>query len=65
MSAKMLKLKQLSGEATKRFAPAQVKHATVTQIQDALGAAIGFTGSAISGNVRTVAVGLYEEMSNE
>jgi len=37
----------------------------VTQIQDALGAAIGFTGSAISGNVRTVAVGLYEEMSNE
>ncbi|CRM02876.1 hypothetical protein [Pseudomonas sp. 31 R 17] len=65
MSAKMLKLKQLSGETTKRFTPAQVRHATVTQIQDALGAAIGFTGSAISGNVRTIAVGLYEEMSDE
>ncbi|MGU9829254.1 NAD synthetase [Pseudomonas sp. LF242] len=62
MTSKMLKLKQLSGEATKRFTPTQVKHATVTQIKDALGAAIGFTGSAISGNVRTVAVGLYEEI---
>ena len=62
MTSKMLKLKQLSGEATKRFTPAQVKHATVTQIKDALGAAIGFTGSAISGNVRTIAVGLYEEI---
>ncbi|WP_395609401.1 NAD synthetase [Pseudomonas sp. B22129] len=62
MSSKMLKLKQLSGEATKRFTPAQVKHATVTQIKDALGAAIGLTGSAVSGNVRTIAVGLYEEI---
>lgn len=62
MTSKMLKLKQLSGEPTKRFTPAQVKHATVTQIKDALGAAIGFTGSAISGNVRTIAVGLYEEI---
>ena len=25
------------------------------------GAAIGFTGSAVSGNVRTIAIGLYEE----
>lgn len=62
MTSKMLKLKQLSGEPTKRFTPVQVKHATVTQIKDALGAAIGFTGSAISGNVRTIAVGLYEEI---
>ncbi|WP_017254329.1 hypothetical protein [Pseudomonas tolaasii] len=62
MTSKMLKLKQLSGEATKRFTPAQVKHATVTQIKDALGAAIGLTGSAVSGNVRTIAVGLYEEI---
>ena len=61
LSSKMIKLKQLSGELPKRFTPTEVKHATVTQIKDALGAVIGFTGSAVSGNVRTVAVGLYEE----
>ena len=58
----MLKLRQLSRELPKRFTPTQLKHATVTQIQDALGASIGFTGSALSGNVRTLAVGLYEEI---
>ncbi|NNA66646.1 NAD synthetase [Pseudomonas gessardii] len=62
LTSKMIKLKQLSGELPKRFAPTEVKHATVTQIKDALGAAVGFTGSAISGNVRTVAIGLYEEI---
>ena len=61
LSSKMIKLKQLSGELPKRFTPTEVKHATVTQIKDALGAVIGFTGSAVSGNVRTIAVGLYEE----
>ncbi|MBF6028029.1 NAD synthetase [Pseudomonas sp. P115] len=61
LSSKMIKLKQLSGELSKRFTPTEVKHATVTQIKDALGAVIGFTGSAVSGNVRTIAVGLYEE----
>ncbi|AYF46529.1 NAD synthetase [Pseudomonas fluorescens] len=61
LTAKMIKLKQLSGELPKRFTPTEVKHATVTQIKDALGAVIGFTGSAVSGNVRTIAVGLYEE----
>ncbi|WLI12107.1 MULTISPECIES: NAD synthetase [Pseudomonas] len=61
LTSKMIKLKQLSGELPRRFTPTEVKHATVTQIKDALGAAIGFTGSAISGNVRTIAVGLYEE----
>lgn len=61
LTSKMIKLKQLSGELPKRFTSTEVKHATVTQIKDALGAAIGFTGSAVSGNVRTIAVGLYEE----
>ncbi|MCF5689580.1 NAD synthetase [Pseudomonas sp. PA-1-3F] len=61
LTSKMIKLKQLSGELPKRFTPTEVKHVTVTQIKDALGAAIGFTGSAVSGNVRTIAIGLYEE----
>lgn len=61
LTSKMLKLKQLAGELPKRFTPTQVKHATITQIKDALGASIGMTGSALSGNVKTLAVGLYEE----
>ncbi|WP_248732260.1 NAD synthetase [Pseudomonas sp. MWU13-2517] len=62
LTSKMLKLKQLSGELPKRFTPTEVRHATVTAIKDAVGATVGFTGSAVSGNVRTIAVGLYEEI---
>lgn len=65
LTSKMIKLKQLAGELPKRFTPTEIKHATVTQIKDALGAAIGITGSAVSGNIRTIAVGLYEESGNE
>jgi len=61
MTPKMLKLKQLAGELPKRYTTTQLKHGTVTQIKDSLGAAIGLTGSALSGNVKTIAVGLYEE----
>ncbi|NWA00492.1 NAD synthetase [Pseudomonas gingeri] len=62
LTPKMLKLKQLAGELPKRFTPTQLKHATVTQIKDSLGAAIGLLGSSLSGNVKTIAVGLYEEL---
>ncbi|MBT9303541.1 MULTISPECIES: NAD synthetase [Pseudomonas] len=62
LSNKLLKLRQRSGELTKRYSATEINHATVTQIRDSLGAAIGFTGSALSGNIRTVAVGLYEEL---
>ncbi len=62
LTPKMLKLKQLAGELPKRFTPTEIRHATVTQIKDSLGAAIGLTGSALSGNVKTIAVGLYEEI---
>lgn len=63
LTAKMLKLRQASGELTKRFTPTQLKHSTTTQIKDVLGAGVGFVGSAYSGNVNTIAIGLYEEIS--
>ncbi|MDQ0738265.1 NAD synthetase [Pseudomonas sp. W4I3] len=62
LTAKMLKLRQASGELTKRFTPTQLKHGTTTQIKDALSAVLGFGGSAYSGNVNTIAIGLYEEV---
>ncbi|WP_300628249.1 NAD synthetase [Pseudomonas sp.] len=62
LTSKLLKLKQASGELTKRFTPTQLKHGTTTQIKDALSAVVGFGGSAYSGNVNTIAIGLYEEV---
>lgn len=62
LTSKMLKLKQLSGELPKRFTPTQLNHSTKTQIKDSLGATAGLVGSAYTGNVKTIAVGLYEEI---
>ncbi|MCI0993797.1 NAD synthetase [Pseudomonas corrugata] len=61
LTSKMLKLKQLAGSLPKRYTTAELRHGTITQIKDSLGAAIGLTGSALSGNVKTIAIGLYEE----
>ncbi|WP_414704897.1 NAD synthetase [Pseudomonas sp.] len=60
LTAKQLKLRQAAGELVKRHTPTQIKHATQTLIKDSLGAAIGL-GS--SGSVQTIAVGLYEELT--
>lgn len=60
LSNKLLKLRQRSGELVKRYTATEINHATVTQIRDSLGAAMGFTSSALSGNIRTLALGLYE-----
>lgn len=62
LSNKLLKLRQRSGGLVKRYSATEINHATVTQIRDSLGAAIGLTGSSLSGNIRTLAVGLYEEL---
>jgi len=61
LTSKMLKLKQLAGSLPKRYTTAELRHGTITQIKDSLGAAIGLIGSALSGNVKTIAIGLYEE----
>ncbi|WP_454867435.1 NAD synthetase [Pseudomonas farris] len=62
LTNKLLKLRQRSGALAKRYTATQINHATVTQIRDSLGAAIGLTGSSLAGNLRTIAVGLYEEV---
>ncbi len=60
LTPKLMKLRQAAKALETRYTQAQFKHATVTQIRDALGAALGVIGSARSGNIN-VAVGLYEE----
>ncbi|WP_460422459.1 NAD synthetase [Pseudomonas sp. ZL2] len=58
LTAKQLRLKQSTGQLTKRYTPTEFKHATQTLIKDSLGAGAGFVGSS---RVQTIAVGLYEE----
>ncbi|CRM02922.1 hypothetical protein [Pseudomonas sp. 31 R 17] len=63
MTRKMIKLKQMAGEIPKRYTSAEVKHGTLLQMLDALGAVSAVAGSVRAGNIRIIAVGLYEEIS--
>ena len=63
MTRKMIKLKQLAGDMPKRYTSAEVRNGTILQMLDALGAALGVAGSVRSGNIRIIAVGLYEDIS--
>jgi hypothetical protein len=63
ISRKMLKLKQMTGEMPKRFTSSEVRRGTMIQMLDALGAVSSIAGSVRSGNIRIIAVGLHEEIS--
>ncbi|WEL69551.1 NAD synthetase [Pseudomonas sp. CBSPCGW29] len=58
MTRKLIKLKQRMGDMPRRYSSAEIRQGTIAQIQDAIGAALGVAGSAMSGNIRTIAVGL-------
>jgi hypothetical protein len=60
LTAKQLTLRQSAGELVKRYTPTQISHAARTLIKDSLGAAIGIVGSS---RVQSIAVGLYEEIT--
>jgi len=61
ISNKMYKKLLRSGEVKRRYSQTQISDAILIQLKDALGASLSFTGSAMAGNVNTLAVGLYEE----
>lgn len=63
MTRKMIKLKQLAGEIPKRYTSADVRNVTLLHMLDALGSVSAVAGSVRSGNIRIIAVGLYEEVS--
>jgi len=62
LSTQLVRLRQLAGELPKRISNTEIRQATLHQIRDSLGATLGFAGSAYSGNVKSIAVGLYEEI---
>ena len=62
----MLKLQQRAGKLTKSFSSTEIRHATLTQMKDALGGILGIVGSYRSGSVgtaTTLAIGLYEDLT--
>lgn len=63
LTTKLLKLKKVAGTATKRISATQMQRATINHIRDARSVVLGVTSSSISGNVNTLAIGIYEEIS--
>lgn len=61
MTRKMIKLKQMAAEMPKRYTSTEVRRGTLLQMLDAFGALSGIAGSVRAGNIRIIAIGLYEE----
>lgn len=59
----MLKLEKSNGRLPKRISATRMQLATATHIIDVFAASLSFTSSATDGNVRALAVGIYEEVS--
>lgn len=64
LSGKMIQLERIARRLPKRFNPVEVKHSLHVQIKDAWAGRLGVAGSLISGNLNTIAVGVYEEMTD-
>jgi len=62
LTPKLLKLEKAAGSASKRISAAYLQKATVVHILEAAAASLSFTNSATNGNVKTLAVGIYEEV---
>ncbi|SQD76718.1 hypothetical protein [Moritella yayanosii] len=65
ISNKIYKQLVRTGDVKRRYSQTQISDAIIIQLKDALGASLSFTGSAMAGNVNTLAVGLYEELTIE
>lgn len=63
VSNNILKRMVRTGQFPKRYSGLQITQALKLQIKDAVGASISFSGSALSGGVNSLAVGIYEEFS--
>ena len=63
LTPKLLKLKQASGNAPKRIPASHIKPIIAIHRNDAFAAALGLTSSAMSGNTKTLAIGIYEEFN--
>lgn len=60
VSGKVMKALIAGGKYPKRYTQGQISQALTLKVQEAVGASISFIGSASSGVVKSVAVGVYE-----
>jgi len=65
ISNKLLKNLVKSGRYPKRYSGIKITQSLKLQLKDAIGASMSFSGSALSGNVNSIAVGIYEELAQE
>lgn len=63
LTPKLIKLEKAAGRVAKRISSTRMQQATAVHILDTVAASLSFTSSAISGNIRTLALGIYEEVS--
>ncbi|SDR31300.1 hypothetical protein SAMN04490186_5002 [Pseudomonas grimontii] len=63
LTLKLLKVKQANRVLPKRISATEMQLATVNHIRDALAATLGFASSSMPGNIKTLAIGIYEEAS--
>jgi len=62
ISTRALKNLMRSGGVAKRFSNIQISHAIRIQLKDAIGATLSFSGSAVSGEVNALAIGIWEQV---
>lgn len=62
LTPKLLKLKQATGSLPKRISATEIQAPTASHIRDAMAATLGLGSSAMSGNINTLAIGIYEEV---
>lgn len=62
--AKVIKQLVSAGKYPKMLSQSQVSQALSLKIKEAVGACLSFSGSAMSGSLRTLAVGVYEQTTS-
>lgn len=62
LTPRLLKLEKAAGNVPKRISATRMQQATAIHIMDAAAASLSLTSSAITGSVRTLALGVYEEV---
>lgn len=61
VSSKVMKSLISAGKYPRRYTQGQISEALALKLKDAVGASLSFTGSALSGSVKALAVGIYEK----
>jgi len=61
LTPKLIQLGQAAGKLPKPYTTVQFRRATIVQIADAVGAGLAVASSTYSGNLKTIAIGFYQE----